>query len=272
MTVADRPLVLCHFTAVHLTPPELVDLAAQTGFTAVAPMLYFPPAFSAGFPVLGDTPMRRETKQRLEDTGVVLFDAATCRLEPETDVRAEFGPLVETAAYLGAWTVNINGSDPDESRLADNFAALCALIGEHGLSAGLEFMMSTRVRTLGDALRLIERSGVDNARLTVDALHLSRSGGTAAEIAQLRPDQISYVQLCDGPAQVPEQGWSWENAGHRQLPGDGVLPVQALVDAVGPDVALGVEVPSAERVADGVSDAAFAEQAMRSVRRLLGRA
>lgn len=263
-----RPLVLCHFTAIGLTPPAFVDLADRAGFTAVSLMLYFPPSYSAGFPVLGDTPMRRETKRRLDDTGLVLFDASTCRLEPETTV-ADFRPMVETAAYLGAHTINVNGSDPDEARLTDQFAALCELVGEHGMTAGLEFMMSTRVRTLDDAVRLIDRSGASNALLTVDALHLTRSGGSAEDVALLGAGQVSYVQLCDGPGEVPQEGYAHEGATERLLPGDGVLPLQALVDAVGPDVPLGIEAPSAQRYAQGITDAEYSDRAMRSLQKLL---
>jgi hypothetical protein len=45
--------------------------------------------------------------------------------------------------------------------------------------------------------------------------------------------------------------------------------VRALIDAVGPDVMLGVKAPSRRRVDQGVSAAAHAAQAMDSTRRLL---
>jgi sugar phosphate isomerase/epimerase len=163
----------------------------------------------------------------------------------------------------------VNGNDPDRSRLTDQFAALCALCAEHGLGVGIEFMMSTQVRTLGDALALIERSGAGNAAVTVDALHLARSGGSPRDVAALAAAQISYVQLCDGPAQPPDQGYAREAAAERLLPGDGELPVRALVDAVGPDVMLGVEAPSRRRTERGVPADVYAGQAMDAVRRVL---
>jgi len=267
-TAAPRPLTLCHFTAVEVEPPAFVDLAARAGFAAVSLMIQFPRAYSPGFPMTGDTRMRRETRQRLDATGVTLFDAATCRLEPDTGVD-DFRALVETAAYLGARRVDVNGNDPDPARLTDQFAALCALCAEHGLGVGIEFMMSTSVKTLGDALALIARSGAGNAAVTVDALHLARSGGSPADVAALDPAQIAYVQLCDGPAQPPEGGYAREAATGRLLPGDGDLPVRALIDAVGPDVMLGVEAPSRRRAEQGVPATAYAAQAMDSVRRLL---
>jgi sugar phosphate isomerase/epimerase len=265
-----RPLALCHFTAIEVEPPAFVDLAAQAGFTAISLMIQFPRSYRPGFPMAGDTRMRLETKQRLEATGVTLFDAATCRLEPGTEIE-DFQAMIESAAYLGAHRVDVNGNDPDASRLTDQFGALCGLCADHGLAVGLEFMMSTQVKTLGDALALIERSGARNAAVTVDALHLARSGGSPRDIAALDSAQISYVQLCDGPAQPPEQGYAQEAATERMLPGDGDLPVQALVDAVGPDVVLGVEAPSRRRVEQGVPAAAYAAQAMDSVRKLLMR-
>jgi sugar phosphate isomerase/epimerase len=263
-----RPLVLCHFTAVELAPPAFVDLADRAGFTAVSLMLQFPSSYGPGFPVLGDTPMRRDTKLRLDDTGLVLFDASTCRLEPETTVD-DFRPMVESAAYLGARSINVNGSDPDETRLTDHFAALCELADEYEIAVGLEFMMSTRVRTIGDALRLIERSAATNASVTVDALHLTRSGGSAQDVARLGAAQLSYVQLCDGPNEVPAEGYAHEGATERLLPGDGVLPLQPLIDAVGPDVPLGIEAPSARRCARGISDDDYSARAMRALRVLL---
>jgi len=53
--------------------------------------------------------------------------------------------------------IDVNGNDPDPARLTDQFAALCALCAGHGLGVGIEFMMSTQVKTLADALALIER-------------------------------------------------------------------------------------------------------------------
>jgi sugar phosphate isomerase/epimerase len=265
---ADRPVALCHFTAVEVEPPAFVDLAAGAGFAAVSLMMAFPKAYGPGFPLVGDTPMRRETKRRLDGTGVILFDVATCRLEPDTRVE-DFAPMIESAAWLGARRVDVGGSDPDAGRLTDRFAALCELCGRHGLGVSLEFMMSTEVKTLSDALTLIARSGAVNAAITVDALHLARSGGTPDQVAALNAAQISYVQLCDGPAAAPAGGYAREAATQRELPGAGELPVRALADAAGPDVLLAVEAPSRRRRERGVPADVYARQARESVRRLL---
>jgi sugar phosphate isomerase/epimerase len=254
---------------IELDPPAFVDVAARAGFTAVSLMVQFPASRGPGFPVLGDTAMRRETRQRLDDTGLMLFDAAACRLEPDTGA-GDFEQALETAAYLGARTVNVNGNDPDPGRLRDRFAALCARADGYGLRIGLEFMMSTQVKTLDDALALITRAGAANAAVTVDALHLARSGGSPADVAALDAAQVSYVQLCDGPARVPPEGYAWEGATERMLPGAGELPLSALVEAVAPGVLLAVEAPSRRRVDAGIGAGDYAARAMDSLRCLLG--
>jgi hypothetical protein len=53
------------------------------------------------------------------------------------------------------------------------------------------------------------------------------------------------------------------------LPGEGELPVQALVEAVPPDVLLGIEAPSQRRRDQGLPADAYADRAMRSLKLLL---
>ena len=262
-----RHLALCHYTMIDVEPPDLVSVAARTGFSAVSLMLQFPVGLGPAYPMHGDTPMRRETKGRLDDTGVRLIDASTCRLEPDTDVDA-FRPMLESAAHLSATKFNVNGNDPDEARLIDRFAALCALGAEYGLGAGLEFMMITCVRTLSDAVRVIERSGAANAAITIDSVHLARSGGTAADVAALDPAMVSYVQLCDGPRDLAPDQFLWEAGTERLLPGAGELPLRDLVDVVGAEVPIGVEVPSQRRRDAGEPAEQYAARAMAAVRRV----
>ncbi len=217
----------------------------------------------------GNAAMRQETKRRLDDTGVIFVDASTCRLEPDTDVE-EFRPMVESAAYLGARQINVNGNDPDESRLADHFAALCAMAAEYGLPAGIEFQMMSHVQTLSDALKLIVRSGASNAAVTLDSLHLARSGGGSADVARLQPGQISYVQLCDGPARVDPDRYPWEAGTERMLPGHGELPLRDLVGVLPADLVIGAEVPSQSRRDAGVSCEQYAASVLDSLIEIVG--
>ena len=130
--------------------------------------------------------------------------------------------------------------------------------------------MITHVRTLPDAIGLIERAGATDAALTIDAVHLARSGGTPADVRVLDPALISYVQLCDGPAVIPADRYQWESGVERMLPGDGELPLADLVEAVGSHVLLGVEAPSQRRREAGITNEEYAAQVMRSLLAVLG--
>ena len=58
---------------------------------------------------------------------------------------------------------------------------------------------------------------------------------------------LGPVQLCDAPAQAPpHDGLVVEARTRRLLPGAGELALSALIDALPPDLAFGVEVPLAE--------------------------
>jgi sugar phosphate isomerase/epimerase len=264
----SRELALCHFSMIEVEPPELVTIAAESGFSHVSLMLQFPAGAGSNFPILGDTPMRRETRRRLQDCGVRLIDASTCRLQPDTDVET-FRPMLDSGAVLGARQFNVNGSDPDEERLADRFAALAELGAEYGLVPSIEFMMISEVRTLQAAQALIECSGACTAMITLDALHLQRSGGSPSDLASLPAGRISYAQLCDGPASMPVDSYAWEAGVQRLLPGEGVFPLQALVRGLSRDMVIGIEAPSAARRAAGEPALAYARRMKASLDELL---
>jgi sugar phosphate isomerase/epimerase len=199
--------------------------------------------------MLGDTPMMRETVARL----------AALR-------------ILDAGVRLGARAALVICNDPDEARLVDRFAAVCAAAGERGLRACLEFMIFSSVRTLADVLRIVQRTAHPAGAILVDALHLQRSGGTPAEVAATPSRLLPYAQLCDAsllPVRPPERVALTEARTGRLLPGDGELPLRSLVHALPEGAALAVESPVAGfagRRAAEVADLAYA-----SLTRLLAR-
>ena len=83
--------------------------------------------------------------------------------------------------------------------------------------------------------------------MVVDALHFSRSGGLPAHIGQVDPSLFRYVQICDASADMPgptdASALIREARTGRLLPGDGVLPLRELVDALPAGVPLASEAP-----------------------------
>ena len=74
-------------------------------------------------------------------------------------------------------------------------------------------------------------------------MHLYRSGGSAADVAALDPALIGYAQLCDVPITAPHDDYMREACFQRRAPGDGELPLAALIAALPDDVRIGLEVP-----------------------------
>src|SRR5260370_8529509 len=92
---------------------------------------------------------------------------------------------------------------PDCGRLAGNFCRLCAAANLREVRVMLEFNPYSRVRSLAQAVALLADVEPANAGVLVDALHLSRSGGSPADLAQYDPAPFSYMHLCDAPPTPP---------------------------------------------------------------------
>jgi sugar phosphate isomerase/epimerase len=235
-----NPLSLDHLTIFDVSPPELVEIAADLGFPYVS--LWTAAPLKGDFPMLTDANMR-ETRRRLDDAGVRLGNMECFNLTPELVVE-DFRTAVALGAELGATSlVAINAWDPERSRALANFVRLCEIAAGFGLKVNVEFISKGEVRTLADAVRFITDSGQPNVGVTVDILHLMRTGGAPADLAAIDPKLIGYAQICDGPLVIDEALWNSEGFEQRQIPGEGEFPLADFVAAVPPDIILGVEVP-----------------------------
>ena len=264
-----RELSLAHLTVLDATPPELVSVAAAAGFRMVGIRLTATP--SVGVPpydMLGDTPVLRETLRRLADTGVSVLDVEFLRFEPETPVGVPEG-FLEAGARLGAKYVLVMSAEPEEARTLDRFGELCDRAAQYGLHVCLEFAIYTGVRTLAHAARMVKQSGRSNASVVVDALHFSRSGGTPADIAHVDPALLRYAQICDAAPGMPTAAPELirEARTGRLLPGEGVLPLAALVAALPAAAPLAVEAPV--RATANLPALERAQRAYRAMRGLL---
>jgi sugar phosphate isomerase/epimerase len=242
-----HPISLAHLTVLDTTPPELVTVAAAAGFRTIGIRLTATP--SVGVPpydCMSDGPMLRETLARLADTGVSVLDTEFLRFEPDRPVGIPEG-FLEASARLGAKYVLVMSAEPDETRTLDRFCDLCDRAAAYNLAVGLEFAIYTGVRTLAHAAQFVARSKRPNATVLIDALHFSRSGGVPADVATVDPSLLRYAQICDadpnmpGPEDTP--ALIREARTGRLLPGEGVLPLQALVAALPPTATLAIEAP-----------------------------
>jgi sugar phosphate isomerase/epimerase len=258
-------------TAFGMPPVDYIHLAADLGCGHISLGLGQMPWNPCGFPAWSlkdDKALQRAVKSALETTGVVISLAEGFGIRPGVDVRDRVAELDLFAAF-GAERVNTVIMDADRDRSLDQIAALADLSAERGIGMTLEFAPAQVVKTMGEAVDLLNEINRPNASLAVDAMHFFRSGGDVAQIAAIDPAMIGYAQLCDVPLPAPHDDYFKEACFERLAPGDGELPLAAFIDALPEGVPIGLEVPMVATVEGGRFNRAPIARAVNAARTLL---
>ncbi len=262
-----HPLSLDHITVGGVTPPELVRIAAACGCTAVNMKIRQGMAsFPLPYDMLGDPAMQRETKRRAADAGITIGVVESFVLQPDTKV-AEFERGLAVAAEIGARAANIICFDADRARRADTFVAFCALAARHGLKVTAEFFARSELNSLEAATDLARAA--PGAAVNVDILHVVRCGNTVAQVRDVAPSLFGWSQISDGPLHMPVERQEHEARYERQLPGTSEFPLRDFIQALPPDLPIGIEVPAKPRLDAGLDAEAWAKEAVDTSRRLL---
>ena len=239
-----RAISLSALTVLELTPPQMVDCAAQAGYDYVGLRLLPATEHEVRHEMAGDTPLKRETLVRLRDTGIKVLDVEIFRLEPETDV-ADYQAVLETAAELGARYVLVADNDPDEARTADRLAQLCDLAEPLGLFPSLEPMPWTDAKDITQGARIVKAAGRPNTGLIIDPIHFDRAASSVEELAALPREYFGYLQFCDAPAQRPAdlETLLYQARCERMIPGEGGIDLAGILLALPEHLPLSIEVP-----------------------------
>ena len=241
-STARNPLSFAHLAALEVGPPELIDLVAEAGFASTS--LRMIPTVPAGpaYP-LDNRAQRRATRNRVTATGVHVLYIEVVSLSQLLDVPT-LEPLFEAGADVGATRVLATGDDADFAVVADKLAAVCELGRQFDLAIDVEFMPFRAVRTLADAVDVIDRAGATNAHVLVDALHFYRSNSSLDQLRHLDRRLLGTFQICDGVRNAPVD-LAYEARNARLLPGRGELRLIELLNVLPVDLPMGVEVPMA---------------------------
>jgi sugar phosphate isomerase/epimerase len=247
------PVSLCWGTMMRATLADLVDVAGSSGFDAVSitPALYAD-ALASGMSA-GDI------RRRCADAGVEvsLIDPLMSALPGSPDpgsTGGRFGALFSygeedcyrMAEALDVRTVNVAhymGAAVPVTSLIDGLGGLCERAGAQGLRLLLEFMPEGSVPDLATALTIVRATGALNLAVMFDTWHFFRTGGTLDDLKGVARGEVGGLQASDAPA--AQQGVIEARVNSRLLPGDGAIPVGALIDRMvtgDPDAFLGIEV------------------------------
>jgi sugar phosphate isomerase/epimerase len=269
-TMSEQIFSLAALTVLELSPPDMVEVAARAGYSHVGLRLEPATPEEHHFALVADSDLRRQTLQRLQDTGIKVLDIEILRLKPLTRV-ADFAAILEVGAGFGASELLVAGNDPDEVRLIDNFAALCDLAEPYGIYPHLEFMPWTDARDLTQALRIVKQAGRSNGCVLVDAFHFNRSGSSLDELAAVDPARMRYAQLCDvaGPRPNDMDEILRQARNERRFPGDGDCDLIGLLRALPANIPLSLEIPTRQLMEQGVSALERAQWALDKTRQVL---
>lgn len=260
---------LAHLSALMLTPPQLIEAAAQAGYDFVGLRINRVTPSEPLYPLADDSRMMRETKARLSGTGVGVLDIELARIGPGQSAR-EFLPVLDVAAELGAHDIIGQLPDPDRGRAAAQFAQLCDLAQPLGIFVNLEFPSWTDTPDLGSAVSILRQVDRPNAAILVDMLHFARSGSALDELAALPRHWFRYAHLCDAPKEAPSSRDGLIHAARceRLFPGEGGLGVAGILACMPGDIPYALEIPRVS-LARLLGDAEYVRLALDATRRHL---
>lgn len=235
---------LAHLTALHLSPPELVEAAAAGGYRYVGLRLTQVAADDPVYPLATDAALMRETKASLAHTGVEVLDIELARLGPETEPKG-YQRFLDAGAELGAAHVICQLPDPVRERKTARFASLCDMAKALGLTVELEFPSWTETPDLAEATHVLRAVNRSNAGILIDMLHFARSRSSIGELKKLPREWFRFAHVCDAAAEIPatRDGLIRTARAERLFPGEGGIDVRGILAAMPQDIPYALEIP-----------------------------
>jgi sugar phosphate isomerase/epimerase len=254
-------LSLHHLSVMDVSAFELVELAARLDCAHVC-LFTFQPGDGVGLPLVRDEdvePLRR----RMRDAGVTALGTTSFALAPDTEI-ASYEAGVERSARLGAAHANCRVIDDDEARATDNFVRFAEFCTRRGLLPAIEPSGFENSDALPEALRMFEAAG--GGILTLDPLHITRTGTPWEAVEALDPALIGYVQFCDGPLTGTAEAYPREGALDRLPLGEGEYPLDRLLGVTPPGMPISLEIPCQRLREQGFKGSELAAEIVRRSR------
>lgn len=266
----DRPIGLDFISGLGMPPDRFVGLAARLGCSSVslAPFPLTPnPCGFADWSFAGEPAHEKAARDALQAHGIALGTVEGCFVTPRAEA-ADYAALLDMFGAMDARRLNIVILEPDHARAMEEAARLAEMASERAMRPVLEFIPGTPVSDLVTALDAIAEIGSE-CSLVIDAMHLYRSGASAADVRSLDPSIIAQVQLCDVPLANEAMPYGQEAGTERLPPGAGELPLASLIDAIPASTPVSLELPMMSRATSPQALEAALADAVERTRALL---
>jgi sugar phosphate isomerase/epimerase len=235
---------LAHLTVLSLTPPQVIDVAARAGYRYVSLRMTRVTAAEPLYDLARDRLLMRETKARLDDTGLDVLDVELFRMDPKL-APEDFAAELHATAELGATNVIAQLPDPDRGRATDRFARLCDLAKPLGIFVNLEFPHWTETGTLAEATRVLRAVDRSNGAILIDMLHMARSNSSCEELKKLPREWFRFAHVCDAEKQCPAtiEAIIRTARDERLFPGEGSIDVRGILACLPDGIPYSLEIP-----------------------------
>ncbi len=242
-----NPVALASGVLPEFGPFDIARAAVGAGFDLV------------GFHVIPEDwtdAQTRELGSYLSDNAMPVIDVEVLWLQPDSSID-DHRRILDVGMELGARNALCVASVPDDDQVTAWLQHLCEHVEGSAIRIALEFGIFTNVKSLGQALRILD--GVDSAAkaMLIDPIHVDRSGASAADIAAVDRSLLPYAQFCDAPALRPDpddfDAVIIDAIDLREQCGEGDLPLADIFQALPRDIPLSIELRS-KALRDGYPD------------------
>jgi sugar phosphate isomerase/epimerase len=210
---------------------QTVRAAAEAGFPSLALQVNWVTCYGI-----------EEMAHLLDDLGLTAgaLEGSVAWAEGPDAANGDADRLLDVAAGIGATLLHAACIAPEGADLpeaVEGFAALCERAGAYDIDVSHEFIPWYAYPSLEADWALVSEAGAPNGGVCIDLMHWHRQpGGPDLEaLAAIPPERITYVQLTDAPPTgtvASADEYMAECMSSRPIPGDGVVDVRTLLDAL----------------------------------------
>jgi sugar phosphate isomerase/epimerase len=240
---------LAYLTVLGCPPPEMIYMAARTGydFVSLRPIYMGLPG-EPNFSLSDNKELLILTKKALAETGVKLLDIELAKIYDGVDPK-NYLPAMESAAELGGKHVLSSIWTDDRPYAIEQFAELCELAKPFGLTVELEFVPIASVKDLTGALDVLKAVKQDNAGLMIDIHHFNRSLDKVEDLDLVPREWFRFLHLCDACKEIPSSNEEMTRIlrEERSYVGEGGIDVASIVNRI-PEIPCSIELPNIKRV------------------------
>jgi len=218
------------------------------------------------YPIVRSADIER-LRGALQRSGISVFNLEVFPISHDI-TPGELEKGIALGAALGGCHATVHVHIEDRVTAIPLFRDFCAMTAERNIKVGLEYNGFSAIRSPFEASNFLNNANCSNAGIVADLLHTARSGAGPPELAALQ-SQIDYVQISDGPMEIPADRRWREALSERLLPGAGELPLRAMLAALADDIVIDIEVPRLSASSAGISRYKRVHEAVKATRKLL---